>query len=132
MMQTTDHEQGAAIAFQLMEEGGTEDIRRYMLGLPFHAIPAGLDSASCVARGATWVRLASGSVGYRRYAPSGSGAARCNRLGDAQELVHCARESLRFDRPHKAKATDPLVGAAAVGGDRQTRSRPAAQSYGAR
>src|SRR5437870_3254197 len=39
MMQTTDHEQGAAIAFQLMEEGGTEDIRRYMLGLPFHAIP---------------------------------------------------------------------------------------------
>ena len=35
MMQTTDHEQGAAIAFQLMEEGGTEDIRR-----------AGLDSAS--------------------------------------------------------------------------------------
>ena len=120
-MQTTDHEQGAAIAFQLMEEGGTEDIRR-----------AGLDSASCVARGATWVRPAFGPVGYRRYAPSGSGAARCNRLGDAQELVHCARESLRFDRPHKAKATDPLVGAAAVGGDRQTRSRPAAQSYGAR
>jgi hypothetical protein len=38
-MQTTEHDQGARIAFELIGEHGAEDIRRYMLGIPWDRIP---------------------------------------------------------------------------------------------
>jgi hypothetical protein len=45
-MQTSEQDQGAASAFQLIAKEGAEDIRRFMLGLEWEPIPP-LDRAPC-------------------------------------------------------------------------------------
>ncbi len=49
-MDTPQHEQGAAIAFQVTEDGILEDIDRYRRGRPWRAIPTSYTTRQAVRR----------------------------------------------------------------------------------